>query len=145
MEKHFCTSVYIFNPENKTFLLIKHKKLGKWMQPGGHVEENEDPEECAIREVKEETGLDVELIGNRLPRDGDFICPLALQKNMINEEHMHMDFVYEARVIGGMEHINNLETDGMKWFILEEICNKDFNTFPEIKVWCKKIVGAIDD
>ena len=45
MEKHFTTSVYVYNTETKKFLFIKHKKLQKWLQPGGHIEENENPEE----------------------------------------------------------------------------------------------------
>ena len=38
-------------------LLIHHKGLGKWLPPGGHIEENEVPHEAAIREVYEETGI----------------------------------------------------------------------------------------
>ena len=57
MIKHFCVSVYVFNPKSKNFLMVNHKKLGKWVQPGGHIELNEDPEEASLREVFEETGL----------------------------------------------------------------------------------------
>ena len=62
MEKHFCVSVYVINPNNGNFLLMNHKKLGKWVQPGGHIELNEDPEEAAIRETFEETGIPIKLI-----------------------------------------------------------------------------------
>ena len=60
MIRHFTASSYIFN-NNKT-LLIYHKKLKKWMAPGGHIDENEAPHEAAIRETLEETGLKVEII-----------------------------------------------------------------------------------
>lgn len=80
MKKHFCVSVYVYNPKNSKFLLVKHRKAGKWLQPGGHVEPNEDPEEAALRETFEETGLRVKLVGKRFPRKQDFILPLALQK-----------------------------------------------------------------
>ena len=59
IEKHFCVSVYVYDKTNKKFLLVHHKKLGVWVQPGGHVELNESPEEAAIREVYEETGINV--------------------------------------------------------------------------------------
>lgn len=44
-------------------LLLKHRRLGIWVQPGGHIDAGETPWEAAIREVSEETGLQVELSG----------------------------------------------------------------------------------
>ncbi len=139
MEKHFCVSVYVFNPDTERFLLVKHKKLGKWIQPGGHIELNEDPEEAAIRETFEETGLWVKLIGERYPRENDFIRPLALQKNIVKPNHIHIDIVYKAIPIKGSLNMNEKETNGLKWFSLDEILSKDFETFDDVKVWCRKI------
>ena len=81
MTRHFCASVFVINPENKKLLLVKHKKFNKWVQPGGHIEDEETPEEAALREVYEETGLHVRLLGERFPREEDFIRPLGIQKN----------------------------------------------------------------
>ena len=58
--KHFTASVFVVS--DSKVLMLEHKKIASWLPPGGHVEENELPNETAIREVKEETGLDVELI-----------------------------------------------------------------------------------
>jgi ADP-ribose pyrophosphatase YjhB (NUDIX family) len=44
-------------------LLIRHKSLGIWLQPGGHVEPGESPWDGALREADEETGLAVEFVG----------------------------------------------------------------------------------
>lgn len=140
MEKHFCVSVYVFNPDTEKFLLVKHKKLGKWVQPGGHIELNEDPEEAAIRETFEETGLHVKLMGEHYPRETDFIKPLALQRNAVKPDHIHVDIVYMAIPTDeGSLSINEKETDGLKWFSLEEILDDDFETFDDVKVWCKEI------
>lgn len=40
-------------------LLHRHRKLGRWMQPGGHLDPGEEPAEAAVRECREETGLAV--------------------------------------------------------------------------------------
>ena len=51
--------VFIFNQQGKLLLLQSHKWPGAYVVPGGHVELGERLEEAAIREAKEETGLDV--------------------------------------------------------------------------------------
>jgi nucleoside triphosphatase len=53
------TGVFIFNPIGELLLLESHKWPGKYVVPGGHVELGERIENAAIREAKEETGLDV--------------------------------------------------------------------------------------
>jgi nucleoside triphosphatase len=51
--------VFIFNQEGEMLLLKSHKWPDKYVVPGGHVELGERLEEAAIREAKEETGLDI--------------------------------------------------------------------------------------
>ena len=60
MRRQFTATVYILH-EFKV-LLIFHRKLFKWLPPGGHVDENELPSDTAIREAREETGLEIELV-----------------------------------------------------------------------------------
>lgn len=141
MEKHFCVSVYVMNPCNRTFLLMNHKKLGKWVQPGGHIELNEDPEEAAIRETLEETGIQINLIGERIPRNQDFIRPLAIQKNIIRPDHIHIDIVYMAvPAESDTIVVNQNESNGANWFSIDEIMQESFETFEDVKIWCKKII-----
>ncbi|MFP4568244.1 MAG: NUDIX domain-containing protein [Candidatus Woesearchaeota archaeon] len=56
------TNAFIFY-ENK-LLVVHHKKLKIWIHPGGHVEQDESFFEAIKREIKEEVGLDVEIISN---------------------------------------------------------------------------------
>lgn len=49
----------ISNPEGKFLLLKSHKWLGKYVIPGGHIELGETMEQALIREIKEETNLDI--------------------------------------------------------------------------------------
>jgi len=59
MSRHFCASVFVINPIDKKILLVKHNMFDKWVQPGGHIEADEAPEEAAVREVFEETGIKI--------------------------------------------------------------------------------------
>lgn len=54
---HVTASCYILDPGNR-LLLHHHRRLGRWLQMGGHVEPGESPETAALREGREESGLD---------------------------------------------------------------------------------------
>ncbi|HEX3593912.1 MAG TPA: NUDIX hydrolase [Polyangiaceae bacterium] len=55
---HFTTSAFVLSPDHARLLLIFHKKLQRWLQPGGHVEaEDASIVAAARREVEEETGV----------------------------------------------------------------------------------------
>ncbi len=55
---HFTASAFVLSPDRRELLLILHKKLGLWLQPGGHIEEKDVSwQQAACREVEEETGL----------------------------------------------------------------------------------------
>jgi len=61
MKIDLVVAAYIFREDDK-LLLIKHKKLDKWLPVGGHIESNETPDQAVIRESSEEVGLDVILL-----------------------------------------------------------------------------------
>lgn len=82
---------------------------GQWNFPAGHVDEFENITDAAIREVKEETGLDVKLTGV-LP-----ICETELR----NETHIIIRFV--AEVIGGKIKFDSNEILDVKWIDIEDI------------------------
>ena len=79
--RHFCSSAFVVDPMTKKILLVFHSQFKKWVQPGGHIENDEFPEETAMREVYEETGYHIELLGERFPRENDLIRPLGIQKS----------------------------------------------------------------
>ncbi len=132
MKRHFCASTFVVDPKTKKILLVFHKKLHKWVQPGGHIESNETPEETAIREVYEETGLKVKLLGERFPREDDFIRPLGIQCNR-REEDMHIDIIYAAIPHHDQDVVLNFEESlGIGWFSREQL--EAIEVFPDIKI-----------
>jgi 8-oxo-dGTP pyrophosphatase MutT (NUDIX family) len=55
---HFTASAFVLSPDRRALILIHHRKLGIWVQPGGHVDATDpDLESAARREVAEEVGL----------------------------------------------------------------------------------------
>lgn len=87
-------------------LLHKHKKLGRWFPCGGHLEPNELPDDAAVREVLEESGVEVVLVGERAlttepPRQ--LLRPRGVQLETISEGHEHIDLIYFARPLEGYD------------------------------------------
>lgn len=133
MKRHFCASTFIIDPYTKKILLVKHKKNRRWTQPGGHMEENETPEETALREAYEETGLHVRLLGERFPREEDFIRPLGIQCNRHSTGDTHIDIIYAAVPNDdNREQLNIEESDDIGWFSRDEL--EDLDCFPDIKI-----------
>ena len=98
-------TVAIFVVHDDAILLIHHRKLDKWLPLGGHIELDEDPEQAALREAKEESGFDVELLGERPPTTSPgtraLIAPRFLDIHRINDTHEHIGMIYWARPEGG--------------------------------------------
>ncbi len=104
-----ATSVIITNEANEV-LLQKRSDNGLWGLPGGLLELDERISDCAIREVKEETNLDVELTGFI----GVFNNPLMRWRK--RDEARVVAFAFAARVVGGTLRVNDAESTAMAYF-----------------------------
>lgn len=81
-------------------LLHRHPKLQMWLPCGGHVEPGETPEEAALREVYEESGVYVEFVGEKalaIDEPKQLVRPRGVQVEPIASGHQHIDFIYFAR------------------------------------------------
>lgn len=100
-------------------LLHKHKKLGRWFPCGGHIEQSELPDEAAVREVLEESGVRVALIGERaLPvrEPRQLVRPRGVQLETISPGHEHIDLIYFAKPLPGYIGVL-LDTDAtLGWY-----------------------------
>jgi 8-oxo-dGTP pyrophosphatase MutT (NUDIX family) len=98
--RDFCVAVFVVHAGR--VLLHYHRKLGRWLPPGGHIEPNELPDEAAVREVWEETGVEIALLGTPpIPADGPELPrqlrrPAGIQLEDIAPGHQHIDLVYFA-------------------------------------------------
>src|SRR5215468_664677 len=94
-------TVAIFVVQRARVLLVHHRALDKWLPLGGHIELDEDPEQAALREVREESGLDVELLGERPPTTEPgtraLLAPRFLDIHRISATHEHIGMIYFAR------------------------------------------------
>ena len=141
MKREFCASVFVVNPIDKKILLCHHQKFNRWVQPGGHIEDDELPEETALRETYEETGVRVRLLGERFPREDDFIRPLGIQRNRGKDGSLHIDITCVGIPINQDTVIEDDEIDRCAWFSLEEL--NDIEVFPDIKISFNYILNNI--
>lgn len=97
--RDFTVATFVLH-EGKV-LLLWHKKLSMWLPPGGHIDPNELPDEAAVREVKEETGLDVVLLSApsmpQMPGPLQLARPEGIQLEDISPGHQHIDLIYFAQ------------------------------------------------
>ena len=134
----FTVEVFIVH-KNKV-LLRMHDKFKQWMSVGGHIELDEDPIQAAHREVKEEVGLEIELVGNpKLFESEDhtreLLPPVALNRHRVSSTHEHVTFVYFALATSDRISITYAEdaSEEVKWCTKEEI--EGMKLWSNIKVY----------
>ena len=138
MRKHFTATAFVVRGD--ATLLHWHKRLARWLPPGGHIEQDEEPAEAALREVREETGLVCEVVATS-PSHG-FAQPQQLPApyTILLEEipdsnpsaaadaalrtgepaHMHIDLIYFVRPVDGADH-GTVDDPTLRWVTETEL------------------------
>ncbi len=152
MEKHVTATVYLVTKIDgeARVLLHHHTKHNIWVGVGGHAEKDENPEEAAVREVKEETGLDVMLFSDK--KDfiqtqyvTELVHPFIILEEKISAgpnqpAHYHIDCIYFA-VVHNPQDVRMQEE--FQWVSLSELDSMElekevrYNAKSAIKI-CKK-------
>ena len=134
----FTAEVFVVHGDR--VLLRRHDKLGIWLSVGGHVELDEDPTEAAVREVREEVGLDVELWDPAgLAEDHgdgsrDLVPPRFLNRHRITTRHEHVTLVYFARSASDAvcPRPGEAETE-WRWFGRDELDDPRYGLHPTVR------------
>ena len=152
LEKQFTATIYIIH--NHQILLLFHKKLQKWLPPGGHLDPNELPCECAKREALEETGLEVEFITqeniwisqhNAKSFERPYLCLLEeIPAYKGVPAHQHIDFVYLGKPAASDPKISTQEEHPIRWFTLEDIekLESELEIYEETKEMARHLFQA---
>jgi 8-oxo-dGTP pyrophosphatase MutT (NUDIX family) len=137
-------TVVIFVVQDARVLLVHHRQLDKWLPLGGHVELDEDPEQAALREAYEESGLSVELIGERPPVTGGgtqaLIAPKYLDRHRISETHEHIGLIYWAKPKHGAIRCATGEHHDIRWCTYEELDSLVPRVSEPVRWYCRRAI-----
>ena len=148
--KHATATVFLLTAEMpRRVLLLRHKKLGVWMPPGGHVEAYENPFQAVLREVREETGLDVRAYFPlaRTLDDRAYLLPMPrwileerVEAHGHEGEHSHVDHVYAVTVPFQAVTHDPMESDGACWIGEDDL--KNIDTFENCRILMRELFAS---
>ena len=142
-------TVAVFVVHQGRVLLLWHRKHQTWLPPGGHIEPDELPDEAARREVREETGLEVELVGPQglpgLERPRQLVLPAGIQVEPAGPGHEHIDLVYLARPLKVGPLRPNQESSHLNWYGPDRL--RELPLREDVRRWCDlalERLGGVD-
>ena len=112
---HLTASGVVLDASRTSVLLVLHKKVGLWLQPGGHLEDGDTSlAQAALRESVEETGVaDLRLVSDRPVHLDRHAAPCGA------EHHLDVRFLVEARD-GALPAVSEESLD-VRWFPLDAL------------------------
>ena len=139
----FTITAFIVSSSRK-ILLVNHPRYNKWIPVGGHIELNEDPEEALYREVKEETGLEIEVLSHKAPIASPetkfLVTPNYVDVHEANPPHKHISFVYFAKAKQDNFALSDEHTD-MKWFTRNELRDEQYSLTPAVIFYAEEAIA----
>jgi 8-oxo-dGTP diphosphatase len=142
----FVVAVYI--TYNGKVLLVDHKKIKSWMPIGGHIELDEDPEEALLREIQEECGLNVDIIGGLkadITEKGikPLLAPMYMDIHDITDAHKHVGLIYFAKAKTDTVKLAEREHHAFHWFTKEELEDVEYNIKLGVSFYAKKALDVM--
>ena len=136
---HLTGSAWLVSKDGQRALLMHHRKLDRWLQPGGHADGDADLAQVALRESQEETGLShltvdpkvFDLDRHRIPARG------------AEPAHWHYDVRFVVRANGGEAFIQNEESLALAWFEMGKLA-EDGALDASIRRMARRWMGITD-
>jgi len=117
---HITGSAWVTNPTRDKVLLLHHRKLDQWFQPGGHADGDSNILRVALRETQEETGLPAEVI--KLVQPNIFDVDIhTIPAGPKGPEHMHYDIRFLLEIDDAIPVPGNDESHDIAWVPLEAV------------------------
>lgn len=145
-------TVQVFIVHDNKVLLRRHDKYKIWIGPGGHIELDEDPTQAAVREAKEEVGLDIKLVDEYFDKrklalnnkKSELMPPRFLHRHHTSDTHEHVDLVYfattdNAEIKQGEGEIS----DEIKWFTKDELADLKYGIDEDVTYYAQAALKAI--
>lgn len=138
---HFSSSGFIVNTKRDKVLMIHHNIYNSWSWTGGHTDGEKDFLEVAIREAKEETGIQtVKVLGDGIFSLDVLPVPAHVKKGTYISAHLHLSVAY---LLEADEHecltIKPDENSGVQWIKIEELDHYVDNEPDMLKLYKKFI------
>jgi 8-oxo-dGTP pyrophosphatase MutT (NUDIX family) len=118
LEGHITGSAWIMDADGGRVLLTHHRKLDAWLQLGGHADGESDVQAVALKEAREESGLeDFEVLGEGIY---DLDIHLIPERKGV-PEHYHYDVRYLLRATGSTDYVVSEESHDLRWVAVNEV------------------------
>ena len=111
---HVTASAILVADDRRRVALHLHKRLDKWLQPGGHIEDGETPWVAALREAAEETGLPAVLPGE-FGDDGPPLLHVDVHAGPKGHTHLDLRYLVESPMVPPAPPAG--ESQNVKWFL----------------------------
>lgn len=116
---HVTGAAWLVNRAGTHVLLTHHRKLDMWLQLGGHSDGDPDTTGVALREAREESGLEVELLS-----DGIFDIDIhAIPARKQDPEHRHLDIRFAMRVLDSEAFVVSPESIDLAWIEIADLAS----------------------
>ena len=128
-EGHLTGAAFVLSARGDRVLLVHHRKLDRWLQPGGHAEPGEaEGETVALREAREETGIAEVSLHPTAARPLD-VDVHAIPAYGSEPAHAHLDLRYlVVAAEGARGRLAPEESNDLRWFAWEELGELDLDS-----------------